>query len=500
MEEMIEYFDRAPRHTSATRWKSVVKQLPPPLCNLADVPSLRPLYSKQTMEAALARVQLVGCGERISIFGLLNVCPVSSGYCLGSCNWVITSEMEKIVYLSSSSTLTTHPKSMDKDSAALKGADCLIMTALTQTPTQMPDPMIGEFCRLVVETLKASGNVLVPCYPSGIIYDLFECLSQQMDMNGLTTVPLFFLSPVADSSLAYSNIMAEWLSTAKHNRVYLPEEPFVHGALQRGGRLKAFPSLEAEAVQSEYRQPCVVFCGHPSLRSGDVVHFLRLWGASPANLVVFTEPSFNHQAALAPFQPLAMKALHCPIDTSLNFTQARKLVRDIRPKMVVVPEKYTVPPMQAPGRTELVIDADVPMYKHKKLDILQLPVKSSLEHIEISSELAARLVPQEVSPGLEKFNLRDVIQPKKTTTTKISQVRPGLAVATVTGQLTVKDNSYSLGLVEEVGDSSGGGKRKRESRSSSVGPPNKFPLGKSKAQHYLYGPLDHQVKTFSPMA
>ena len=69
-------------------------------------------------------------------------------------------------------------------------------------------------------------------------------------------------------------------------------------------------------------------------------------------------------------------------------------------------------------------------------------------------------------------------------------------MATVTGQLTVKDNSYSLGLVEEVGDSSGGGKRKRESRSSSVGPPNKFPLGKSKAQHYLYGPLDHQVETY----
>ena len=41
-------------------------------------------------------------------------------------------------------------------------------------------------------------------------------------------------------------------------------------------------------------------------------------------------------------------------------------------------------------------------------------VKSSLEHIELSAELAARLVPQEV--------------------------RPGLAVATVTGQLVVKDN------------------------------------------------------------
>ena len=78
-------------------------------------------------------------------------------------------------------------------------------------------------------------------------------------------------------------------------------------------------------------------------------------------------------------------------------------------------------------------------------------------------------------------------------------MRPGLAVATVTGQLTVKDNSYSLGLVEDGGEVEKlGGKRKRESRSSSAGPSssssNKFPLGKSKAQHYLYGPLDHQVQ------
>jgi hypothetical protein len=35
---------------------------------------------------------------------------------------------------------------------------------------------------------------------TGIIYDLFECLAGQMEMNGLTTIPLFFLSPVADRS------------------------------------------------------------------------------------------------------------------------------------------------------------------------------------------------------------------------------------------------------------------------------------------------------------
>ena len=48
--------------------------------------------------------------------------------------------------------------------------------------------------------------------------------------------------------------------------------------------------------------------------------------------------------------------------------QARKLVRDIRPKMVVVPEKYTVPPVQAPGRTELVVDTEVPSFQWLIID------------------------------------------------------------------------------------------------------------------------------------
>ena len=45
-----------------------------------------------------------------------------------------------------------------------------------------------------------------------------------------------------------------------------------------------------------------MFCGHPSLRFGDVTHFVELWGSNPNNVIVFTEPSINHIEALAPFQ------------------------------------------------------------------------------------------------------------------------------------------------------------------------------------------------------
>lgn len=59
---------------------------------------------------------------------------------------------------------------------------------------------------------------------------------------------------------------------------------------------------------------------------------------------------------LAPFQPLAMKAIYCPIETSLNFQQANKLLKDLKPGNIVIPESYTQPPTMAPHKTDLVID------------------------------------------------------------------------------------------------------------------------------------------------
>ena len=37
------------------------------------------------------------------------------------------------------------------------------------------------------------------------MYDLFECLSSYMDNANLTSIPTYFITPVADSSLALAN-------------------------------------------------------------------------------------------------------------------------------------------------------------------------------------------------------------------------------------------------------------------------------------------------------
>lgn len=54
-----------------------------------------------------------------------------------------------------------------------------------------------------------------------------------------------------------------------------------------------------------------------------------------------------------------MKAYHCPIDTSLNFSQANKLIKDLRPQALVAPEPYVVPAANAPPKSTLVIEVSL---------------------------------------------------------------------------------------------------------------------------------------------
>lgn len=97
------------------------------------------------------------------------------------------------------------------------------------------------------------------------------------------------------------------LSQSKQNKVYFPEEPFPHAQLVKSGRLKHFQHVYTDDLWNDLRQvtinssycfifnlflfffkPCVVFCGHPSLRFGDVVHFVEYWGTNPLNTIIFT--------------------------------------------------------------------------------------------------------------------------------------------------------------------------------------------------------------------
>ncbi|KAH7646743.1 integrator complex subunit 9-like protein [Dermatophagoides farinae] len=451
MEELVTYIERNPKLKRATAWKNlnIFQHLPFPCFPDSILPTvLENIYSMDEISSCLSKVKPVAFSEKICIFGSLHWYPVSTGYCLGSSNWIIESAHEKIVNISSSSTYTTHIRPMDH--APLKNADLVILTSLSLAPTTNPNTRLNEFCDHVEKTLKSGGNVLIPCYSSGKIYDLFECLNAHLDSVSLGGIPIFFISPIAEHSLAYSNIMAEWLSELKQNRAFIPEEPFPHGQLVKNGRIKHFVSLSEESFNNEFRMPCIVFTGHPSLRFGDVVHFIELWGSNPTNMILMTEPEFPCLEALSPYQPLSMKIIYCPIDTRLTFIQANKIIRDIKPKNLVLPYQYTRPFSQAESHNkqpfETMIEADCKMFPYHRKETIKLPIKCKYERLLVDSELISSLTTHEIADGIK--------------------------ITTITGILEAKDNKFRLGPITKS--------YRNEFRSqmpTRTLPPNKYLIG-----------------------
>lgn len=167
--------------------------------------------------------------------------------------------------MSRSSLLNTHSKLFNNGLLKQQLIDTLIVTGLNQAQSVEPEQAIQDFCKACIMTIKNQGNVLIPVLPTGKIYDLVECLYRYLSDASLQTTPVYFLSSVADQSLAFSNIFAEWLCDMKQSLVYSAESPFQHAELTKIGHLKCYPEINAK-FNDEFHQPCILFASHPSLR------------------------------------------------------------------------------------------------------------------------------------------------------------------------------------------------------------------------------------------
>lgn len=114
-----------------------------------------------------------------------------------------------------------------------------------------PDPFYNcrRLSHTLMETLRKGGNVLFPVNPIGHAFDLLEVIVTSMESVSLLLpslhlpqnnfsrdVPIYFISPVAASVLAFVNIFPEWLAEQKSARVYNAEEPFGFSDVSVGDR------------------------------------------------------------------------------------------------------------------------------------------------------------------------------------------------------------------------------------------------------------------------
>ncbi|TKR82597.1 hypothetical protein L596_016294 [Steinernema carpocapsae] len=330
IEEFIEYLERCSSDTADAKWKDPEKwkdfKNPP----TSDPREWRQFYSQKQLLSALQRVVHVSFRQSVTVGGSVTVSAYGSGYSIGSCNWKIATEHESIAYLSHSSTRQAHTNEVQWEN--LRRMDHLVLTTMCTDRDNSPNERVVDIGAVVVETLKKNGSVLMPMAPTGTIYDMFDLLSRNMDLGGISPdTPIYFVSPVADSTLAYANIYAEYLSEQKQKRVYIPDEPFAHTELVKKGRLRVYPSIHGD-FSRQFKTPCVMITGHPSLRVGDAVHFLEMWGNDGKNSIIITDPDYPLEAVYGPFKSLAISAYHFPVETRLDHSQFVKIIGELSPR------------------------------------------------------------------------------------------------------------------------------------------------------------------------
>ncbi|KAL3110079.1 hypothetical protein niasHT_015682 [Heterodera trifolii] len=338
MEDLCDMFERVdrPAEDVSWAWKTLCRSFPN--APLSDPNEWRTFYTRETMEKSLARIRRVFFREEIVVNGELRVSAFSSGYAIGSSNWLLQTEHHRLGYLAPSSLRHSHTKPMEL--TAFGQLDSLLITSLS-TADQTPDLTVYKFSSAVIETLKMGGNVLIPVTPTGLVYDMFECVLKTIELQNVSrNIPIYFVSTVAESSLQFAQIFPEWLSEDKSSRVYKPEEPFFHSELARTGRIRVYDSLHGP-FSRECRQPCVVFAGHPSLRIGEIVQLLDLWGGMSRNAIIMIDPDYPLETYYAPYKSLAIRAYYYPIETRLDGTQVlNKIIGECGPKQVLFPEEY----------------------------------------------------------------------------------------------------------------------------------------------------------------
>uniref|UniRef100_A0A7S4KXN2 Beta-Casp domain-containing protein n=1 Tax=Guillardia theta TaxID=55529 RepID=A0A7S4KXN2_GUITH len=268
-------------------------------------------YTAQQVESCMSRVKRLNFGQSLALSEGYAITPYPSGYCLGSSFWLLSKPQCKVALIGACSMgfplrtpLPPRFDSLRNVNVAIFG-DLLpsdrLVTPAGMSVTQPPPPAwpFRDIGQAIQNTLQKGGNVLMPITLGGTSLDLLEALSMWCPDFGVSgmNAPIYLISPTANSLIGYLEILSEWVQTfdaTRREREGRIDSPFVHQSMLQNSRLHIISdvhdlrsssssttttNMPTQPPTSTYREPCLVLAGHPSLRFGPCLHFLKRWGA-----------------------------------------------------------------------------------------------------------------------------------------------------------------------------------------------------------------------------
>ncbi|KAJ1902407.1 Integrator complex subunit 9 [Kickxella alabastrina] len=245
------------------------------------------LYSQRDIVAAMERVTDVRHDEVTSPVPFVQVYTRSSGYCIGAGNWTVEYKGHRTAFISTSTFATClHPQ--EWDGRTVSEAQVLVFCDAAD-PSDNEEPgynvqvsqRLNQLCSMAISTLKQRGRVLLIGEPYGVTQDIVQLVAENITALNLPTPQFVFVSPVAERTLQYGNIMGEWLCESKQAMLYLPEYPFADKDLRQRGHLHFVRSLADLSQRALPQGPWFVVVPPHDIATID--HFVRQWQTDARN-------------------------------------------------------------------------------------------------------------------------------------------------------------------------------------------------------------------------
>jgi Cft2 family RNA processing exonuclease len=239
----------------------------------------------------------------------LTITPINAGRGLGGALWRFRWQTDEILYAVDLNPL--NELHLNKSAHEQVSRPSLLITDSTNwgratlTGGKTPKARQEEVRKLVLETLRQQGNVLLPSDAAGRSLELLLLLDS-MWSEPQWQLPhycrLIFLHSMARNVVTLARNMTEWMSDDISLR-YDPLEHHPFDVAAPRGHVEVFHSV-ADFDQHKRRtgdnRPCVVLATHGSLEMGPGRDLLARWASDVRNRVIFTSraPAGSQSARL----------------------------------------------------------------------------------------------------------------------------------------------------------------------------------------------------------
>lgn len=246
----------------------------------------KPLFTEADAYKALLQLQPFGFDRPVPVAPGIEGWFSGSGHLLGSAFVQITLNGKTRRTLLFSGDLGRYDRPVLPDPSLPPQADVLILETTYGDRRHEPDNDGEQLARVVNDTLKRGGRLIIPAFAVGRVEEIIYWLKKLEEQGRIPVLPVYLDSPMAIQALQhYSNRTHELDSDVRPGR----------GEVSRfcTTRFTLVSSARQSAELSASRKPCILISSSGMATGGRVLHHLKQALPDPRNTVLFT----GYQAA-----------------------------------------------------------------------------------------------------------------------------------------------------------------------------------------------------------